>query len=258
MTEVVSLLVSTKVFSVDDKDNSYFDFKIEMNMLKVDFYDVHYFEDGRVEKTLKISQEFNLADFFEPYKSFEVYFSGAFTKLSEPYNKPITRDGSYIYKDYYRLESTENPAFIIYFHKTVEQYLVVCNSKPVNKDCVDIEYRSKRTSEIISEIFPEYSSYLKIRDARRKMLISIDPNDSLAALEAQLDILTGIVLTFMGNFPNEFSKMKKEEISLEKFLATYNETSVLEVKTVEKCIEEMAKQKMLIRNSQKIYYREKE
>lgn len=252
------MLVSTRVFSADTKDNNYFDFKVEANTLKVDFYDVSYSEAGGPEKNLKISKIFNLSDFFEPYKSFEVYFMEAYTKLSEPYNKPITRDGIYMYKDYYRLENTENPAFIIYFHKTVEQFLVICNSNPVNKECIDKEYNNKRISEIISEIFPEYISHLKARDARRKMLMNIDPNNSLSGLEAQVDVLTEIVITFMKKFPNEFSKLQIDNSFLNDFINSYSKVSLLNVKTAEKCIDEMVQQKEIIRISQKNYYEEKQ
>lgn len=257
MTEVVSLLVSTKKFSADTKDNSYFDFKVEANILRVDFYDVSYLEDGEFESKLKISKEFDFTIFFEPYKSFEIYFTEVFTKLSEPYNKPITRDGLYMYKDYYRLENTEEPAFIIYFHETIGQHLIICNSKPVKTECVDKEYIGKRTSEIILDNFPEYGIHLRGRDARRKMLMAVDLNDSLSGLEAQVDILTKIVIAFMEEFPDEFSKIKKENFFLNRFIEANSKTSLLNIKTAEKCIEEMSKQKTLIRNTQKKYYEEK-
>ena len=87
--------------------------------------------------------------------------------------------------------------------------------------------------------------------------MAVDPNDSLSGLEAQVDILTKIVIAFMEEFPDEFSKIKKENFFLNRFIEANSKTSLLNIKTAEKCIEEMSKQKTLIRNTQKKYYEEK-
>ena len=97
-----------------------------------------------------------------------------------------------------------------------------------------------------SKVFAEGYNKHKIK---AKMLGNLDSFNSLAYLEVQVDALTRALLQLQ-----ESGKINEDIIDL---LQSGDRVSVLKVKTLEKCKEEITKHKTNVRNLQKKFYDEK-
>jgi hypothetical protein len=89
---------------------------------------------------------------------------------------------------------------------------------------------------------------------KRKMLVILDPNESLSYLESQLDFLTSMVI----NMYSVLSEDQKTQISQQtpkfnEFVTVIQENSVFTVKDVNKCVEEINTKKK-VRELQAVYY----
>lgn len=108
---------------------------------------------------------------------------------------------------------------------------------------------SMRAGDALSMYIPEAAAYTQRHHAKRKALGHINLNDSLAMLEAQLDMLTRVVL---DHIPAE----KRQETAQALAEATA-ETSVCLLHPVEKLKETIRNQKAHIRNEQRTYFAER-
>ena len=96
--------------------------------------------------------------------------------------------------------------------------------------------------------------YKKIRqkyDLKAKMLSEIDQLDTLVYLEIQIDAIASLVLKL-------WESTQKTETNETKILAEGAKHSVLDVKTLESCLEEINRNKTLIRNLQQEYIKQKQ
>ena len=100
-----------------------------------------------------------------------------------------------------------------------------------------------RAEDAFAQHIPEAKDYAKRAAAKRKLLAGINTNDSLAILEAQLDLLTHIVL----------GDSKADEAKARLFEA-FNGNSVSDVHTLEKMSETIKRQKHHIRAKQREYF----
>lgn len=71
-----------------------------------------------------------------------------------------------------------------------------------NLDCV-IDTSGRTQSEVIGALVPSLQSYLRKLLAKRALLGQLSTTDSLAALEAQLDLLTSVVSSLTLRLPEE-------------------------------------------------------
>lgn len=69
-----------------------------------------------------------------------------------------------------------------------------------NLDCV-IDTSGRTQSEVIGALVPGLQSYLRKLIAKRTLLGQLSTTDSLAALEAQLDLLTSVVSSLIVRLP---------------------------------------------------------
>lgn len=69
-----------------------------------------------------------------------------------------------------------------------------------NLDCV-IDTSGRTQSEVIGALVPGLQSYLRKLLAKRALLGQLSTTDSLAALEAQLDLLTSVVSSLIARLP---------------------------------------------------------
>lgn len=89
---------------------------------------------------------------------------------------------------------------------------------------------------------------------RKRMLLELPPNDSLAVIEAQIDIVTKILFLLLDKLPEESAQILAEFPQFPTVRSKLQDTSVLTVKSIDNCIKEFdGKQK--IRNLQQEYYK---
>jgi hypothetical protein len=140
----------------------------------------------------------------------------------------------------------------LFFGETPNDILVISCFK-VRGD-FEVKTAPKFPSEIALEYFPKYGEKLSLRQARRKLMVELDPNDSLSYLEAQLDIVTKIIIQVAEQYPHLYNVIPE----LAQFKAVFEETSVFNIKPVEDGLREMTEGKAKTRKYQEQYFRERE
>lgn len=123
----------------------------------------------------------------------------------------------------------------------------------VDKSVTDVQLKHwekpVRSGEVFAEFIPEAAAYIQRNHTKRKMLGHININNSLAMLEAQLDMLTQIVL---DRIPLE----ERTEMS-NALMDAVADTSVVQLHSIEKLKETIQNAKSYIRNEQRIYFSER-
>lgn len=148
---------------------------------------------------------------------------------------------------------TEKSPVILFY--CILEHCCVITDKPLKSECpVIVRDRNEMPKDILADIVGD--TYLKrhaIGNAKRTLLLEMNPNTSLAALEAQVDILTNLVLLLI-----EHSSKKAEVItSLPEFIEfaqLFADTSLLASKGVNACLNEMRQTKTNFRKLQADYY----
>lgn len=182
--------------------------------------------------------------------------------LSEPMDSLIRERGfaeDLFLREVLTLLGTK-PLVVIYFHDAKEDMTIMIN-KDVNTEGSNITFErapfGKTLVEIIQEEKPEFAAQYSIFQAREKMLRACNPNASLAYMEAQLDILTRLVLVILESNPSQKADAVNVLPQLQEFIYTINKTSLLNIKPFDKCLAEITETKTKLRNFQTEYYAEK-
>lgn len=178
-------------------------------------------------------------------------------KLTDPVNMTkinYAREGNGLLGLYNIIE--KNPVIIFY---CISEQCCVISNKPLKSEYpVIIRDRNEMPKDILADIVGD--AYLKrhaVGNAKRALLLEMNPNTSLAALEAQVDILTNLVLLLV-----ELSSQKAEVITalpkFTEFAQLFADTSLLGSKGMNACLNEMRQTKMRFRKLQADYYSVKE
>ena len=104
---------------------------------------------------------------------------------------------------------------------------------------------SRKIGDVLSEHIPEAKAYVQRHHAKRKLLGHINTNDSLAMLEAQLDLLTK---AYLSRFADSLSE---DEKSLGNAIQG---NAVTDLHSAEKINNTIMRQKAHIRDEQRIYF----
>lgn len=107
----------------------------------------------------------------------------------------------------------------------------------------------------------ENTEKIRIDAEKRKVLITMAPNESLSGLEAQVDLLSQIVLTLISELRSEAPEACKkvnEETSIKEFEEALSRVSTGTLKSSDELIGEMEKQKGKIRENQKQYFEQRQ
>lgn len=98
---------------------------------------------------------------------------------------------------------------------------------------------------------------IRLDAEKRKTLLAIAPNEILSGLEAQVDVLSVIVLSLIeklsGVAPDLIEELA-DEAAVEEFKNILQSVAVTQVKTLEESLAEMRKQKTAVRKEQKRYF----
>ena len=200
----------------------------------------------------------DLTNLFKTETCFGVY-KNSNDELINPREMYATRDSDFVFRSLHRIEPDEKYALAIYFNNSIDECLVIglkYPTLPTDYSISPTQYNSN--VDVILAKYPSYERVLKLKDARRAILVQLDPNDTLSGLEAQLDILTSLVLAMIKAQPDTISIVEKIFPRIHDFEAIFDEINVITVKDVDKCIEEIKNNKSFIRLRQKEYYQTKE
>lgn len=111
--------------------------------------------------------------------------------------------------------------------------------------------------EIIVSCYPLYEDPRPLNTLRLKTMLSMDPNDSLAYVEAQLDFVTAILLAIVeANSELKLDVLKKVN-EYANFKDAVEQNMIFGIKSVAKCLEEIRVNKAKAREVQQVYYRER-
>lgn len=210
------------------------------------------------KETSEISLDLN--SLFEPYTQFTIYYDmlGNFSKAYNSTKLYSSRNGvgTIVTYDYI------DPKIIVnlYFHNTADEVLIMVfvPAKVSNSTNYIVRDKNEYHTDIIASYYPEYSDILKAIEARNIVLSSMDPNNSLAYLEAQVDILSKTLFSILNKVePSIKSTVIKEIPNLREFEDIVNDTSVLNIKDFSKCLDEIRVTKKNIRHLQEQYYKAK-
>lgn len=236
--------------------NEYFEIVLKDNILRVKYFVLELSgEDGDSDNPVYKAKEvfakdIDLEQLTLP-KSYGAYFIAGKKDLFLATNQRISRDGLYIFQDTYKLHSTEQ---VLSVYKSGSEVLVIVPDIPVLEAEGVVGYTETKTTDAIVADFPEYQRNIDLMEAQRKNLVNLDPNNSLSGSEAQLDLLTMILLLFMQKFPTETEQLLQDFPALTDFIDIYSETNVLTLKPIGESLETMRKEKNSIRRSLNEYY----
>lgn len=121
------------------------------------------------------------------------------------------------------------------------------NVEPIIADTNDVH-------ELIARCYPQYEDPRPLNTLRLSALLALDPNDSLAYLEAQTDFLTRIVLAMVEQHPDLKLSVLDEVAEYANFKDAVAGNMVFGVKSDAKCLEEIRVNKAAARQAQRAYY----
>lgn len=207
-----------------------------------------------MEEVLVDSIEVDLESLFLPHTRFALPMT-----TQERFNPPFnfeeihaSRDGVNMLSFFQDMDNKYT--FTIFFGETADEFLLISPFPLQNEDAVTRNNTKEVFSDIICEYYPEYKKKIALRDARRDMLLNTDPNDSLSYIEAQLDIVTRVILELVKANP----AVKQAVPEFDEFEAAFASTSLFNIKPFDKCLGEITKLKAQTRELQKRYYEAKE
>jgi hypothetical protein len=102
---------------------------------------------------------------------------------------------------------------------------------------------------------------IRLDAEKRKTVLSISSNDSLSGLEAQVDILSGVVIGLIERLSVIQPELRQEllqETPLQKFEQVYKDTAITNLKDADSTLDEMKRQKTAVRKEQKRYFGERD
>lgn len=121
------------------------------------------------------------------------------------------------------------------------------------------EGEDKRMPVIAGHYFPAFKAAVTDRYvSRKKFLSKLDPNNSLAYLEAQLDLLTQIVFIMLQEQPELRDRVCELFAGMTELQTVFSTTSVMSIKPVQQCLQEIRETKAAVREQQRIYFESRE
>ncbi|MDR3565596.1 MAG: hypothetical protein P4N59_29730 [Negativicutes bacterium] len=200
-----------------------------------------------------------LNDSFAPNSMYSLYFTvmGGFY-WSESFSFLSSRDGGSPLRQFYNVDTKKAPALELFFVDSVDEYVLV-SYYPMATRAADALDRPN--SEVffatVAALYPQTVPLFTKFKARRAVVSSLDPNDSIAALESQVDILSQLVFSLLDAMPDCCGAAKVAFPQLDQFKAAVQATSVLTVKGAAVAIPELRAKKQQVRTLQQAYFAEK-
>lgn len=194
------------------------------------------------------TRTFTFSDIFKPNTVYGIGIN-RLGKITYPFDLEkiaLSRDGmSYFENTFYVSGGMSGVSVTIYFGDTIDDIYIRSIIPSVAKN---IPYEAEDTvgnlDKWLIKKYPKAEEMFRRWNAKRMILAELDTNDILSAMEAQLDMLTHIVLKMQAG----------ETVDIESFKNIYNQTCVQNIKSEEDCLKEMGEGKQKVRLAQQAYY----
>ncbi len=248
---------------IDPNDKEFLELTIENGDLTLSYY----FSVLEHQKQTDFSKEnyhlmdqkiYCFADFAIPGKSFHFLLSKN-SLISQPidgYELWASRDGIDSYCNHFGYRAT--PLISIYFN-TVDDYVLMSYKPLVTTNNYVIRAKNEDFSKIIQELYPDCINARNIRMARYNVTSKLDPNDSIASLEAQLDLLSQILFGIFHRLStDDQNAMVRQFPFLFQLEDAINQYGVTNVKSDKNCISKIINKKRQVRQLQSLYHQIKE
>lgn len=205
---------------------------------------------------------FDLAKLFKPRTFFYCYMSGDIPRITDFFDTQYSNKSR---EELYRsiiFELMGVPPYVgVYFHNSIDEMFLIAN-QPIDGEILENKYAELIRDNItlfdyLCTNVDGFISVNKEQNAKKKVLMELNPNTSLAALEAQVDLLTELVISILKNQPDLIKSVQKDLPYLSTFEQVFTGTSLLAIKDAEKCLNEIKETKAKIRQVQMEYYKEK-
>lgn len=211
------------------------------------------------QATIDLSQLFKPRNFFNIYpvnKNDGSEPSFAMSKIFDSKNKDRAREDILLQNDVIGIAG-KTPLVVIYFHDAAEDVYIIIN-KEINVEGSNIAATiisdTTQLPQLVIKEIPALQNDMNVWSFRRDMIKQLDPNQSLAYIEAQLDAVTKALFLMFEQLPDVKEKVDREFPELPDFISELNNTSVFSVKTTTDCLAEITKTKAKIRQLQAAYY----
>jgi hypothetical protein len=177
---------------------------------------------------------------------------GKLTPLIDITTVNTSRDGDTPLRMFYT--SSDSFVLSLYFADTCTDNLIVSYLPTKTAEQYELRPINETFSEVICLKYPDYKKTLNLQKARQTVLYNLDPNDSIAYLEAQLDILNQLVFTMLDALPDVKKQVVGALPEYDDFKNCFADSNLMTVKPVDKCIAEIGATKAKVRQLQKTYY----
>ncbi|WP_312516268.1 hypothetical protein [Anaerospora sp.] len=205
---------------------------------------------------------FDLAKLFKPRTFFYCYMSGDIPRITDFFDTQYSNKSR---EELYRsiiFELMGVPPYVgVYFHNSIDEMFLIAN-QPIDEEVLDNKYAEliKDNITLFDYLCTNVDGFISVNEeqnAKKKVLMELNPNTSLAALEAQVDLLTELVFSMLKNQPNLIRTVQNDIPYLSSFEQVFTDTSLLAIKDAKKCLNEIKETKAKIRQVQMDYYNEK-
>lgn len=139
---------------------------------------------------LKLADDVHHLDLTPGYWAFFKTQSGAVAKVDGTW-LVMQRDGPVVLRSAFHVEDMKRDSLATAWVTPKDAAVIVAGQVASGAQQVD---GNLHNLEILGQMFPEAAALFKKWKARQKLLFSITPTDSLAALEKQVDFLTSLLV----------------------------------------------------------------
>jgi len=205
---------------------------------------------------------FDLVKMFKPRTFFYCYISGDIPRITDFFDTQYSNKSR---EELYRsiiFELMGVPPYVgVYFHNSIDEMFLIAN-QAIDEEILEVKYAEliKDNITLFDYLCTNVDGFISVnkeQNAKKKVLMELNPNTSLAALEAQVDLLTELVISMLKNQPDLIKSVQKDIPYLSSFEQVFTDTSLLAIKDAEKCLNEIKETKAKIRQVQIEYYNEK-
>ena len=199
----------------------------------------------------------DLNEFFKPYNYFALFstvnYSGqvVFSEIVDFNN--INRSREEIYIQNYYTTSQKKPLIVIYYNASVDENVVIVNTA-VKTAMENSIVQDTPADQLAVTQYPNLQQKTNIWQYRKEMMNELDPNNSLAYIEVQLDVITRALFLMLDQLPDVKTKLADEFAELKEFELWLSDTSVFTVKNLADCLAEISQTKAKVRSLQAGYF----
>lgn len=190
--------------------------------------------------------------------TFGVFCTGS-NKLTMPINMTMfqmTREGKSL-GEIYDINSTR--PLVMYFVWGTKIVIIVDRHIATNLQNIIENVYFKSPDEIYADLFgSKFTKNMNITKKKKELIANLSPNETLAYVDSQIDILTKILINILDNNPSIKNNVLQDLPNLQTFIDAYHSTNLLNIKNFDKCVNEIIETKGKVRDKQNDFYQYKD